>query len=90
MRLIDADNLNFEGQKYNKSQMKAILDFADAQPTAYDVDKAVKRLRKELKLANKEKQRCAKENICKFDEVKGYVRAIDVAIDIVKAGGKNE
>lgn len=26
-RLIDADNLNFEGQNYNKSQMKAILDF---------------------------------------------------------------
>ena len=90
MRLIDADNLNFEGQKYNKSQMKAILDFVDAQPTAYDVDQVVKRLRKELKLANKEKQRCAKENICQFDEVKGYVRAIDVAIDIVKAGDKNE
>lgn len=27
MRLIDADNLNFEGQNYNKSQMKSILDF---------------------------------------------------------------
>jgi hypothetical protein len=90
MRLIDADNLNFEGQKYNKSQMKSILDFIDKQPTTYDADKVVKRLRKELKLANKEKQRRAKENICQFDEVKGYVRAIDVAIDIVKAGGKNE
>lgn len=41
MRLIDADNLNFEGQNYNKSQMKAILDFLDNQPTAYDVDKVV-------------------------------------------------
>lgn len=90
MRLIDADNLNFEGQKYNKSQIKSILDFIDKQPTTYDADKVVKRLRKELKLANKEKQRRAKENICQFDEVKGYVRAIDVAIDIVKAGGKNE
>lgn len=55
MRLIDADNLNFEGQKYNKSQMKSILDFIDKQPTTYDADKVVKRLRKELKLANKEK-----------------------------------
>ena len=32
-RLIDADNLNFRNQIYNKSQMKAILDFVDAQPT---------------------------------------------------------
>ena len=44
MRLIDADNLNFEGQKYNKSQMKSILDFIDKQPTAYDVDKVVEQL----------------------------------------------
>ena len=41
-RLIDANNLNFEGQHYNKSQMKAILDFVDAQPTVYDVEKVVK------------------------------------------------
>lgn len=47
MRLIDADNLNFEGQKYNKSQMKSILDFIDAQPTAYDVDKVVEQLREQ-------------------------------------------
>ena len=33
-RLINADNLNLEGQHYNKSQMKAILDFIDNQPTA--------------------------------------------------------
>ena len=44
MRLIDADNQNFEGQHYNKSQMKAILDFVDSQPTAYDVDAVVEQL----------------------------------------------
>ena len=44
MRLIDADNLNFEGQHYNKSQMKSILDFVDSQPTAYDVDAVVEQL----------------------------------------------
>ena len=44
MRLIDADKLNFQGQHYNKSQMKAILDFIDAQPTAYDIDQSVKKL----------------------------------------------
>lgn len=47
MRLIDADNLNFEGQKYNQSQMKAILDFLDAQPTAYSVEKLVEELETE-------------------------------------------
>lgn len=46
-RLIDADNLNFDKQRYNKSQMKAILDFIDSQPTAYDVDKVVEQLENE-------------------------------------------
>lgn len=46
MRLMDADKLNFSEQHYNKSQTKAILDFVDAQPTAYDPDKAVKQLEK--------------------------------------------
>lgn len=44
MRLIDADNLQFNGRNYNKSQMKAILDCIDSQPTAYDPDKVVKQL----------------------------------------------
>ena len=48
-RLIDADNLNFEGQNYNKSQMKAILDFIDKQPTAYDIEKVVAEI-KELRV----------------------------------------
>lgn len=43
-RLIDADNLVFNGRQYNSSQMKAILDFVDAQPTAYDPDKVVAQL----------------------------------------------
>lgn len=45
MRLIDVDKLNFLEQHYNKSRMKAILDFLDAQPTAYDVDKVVEQLK---------------------------------------------
>lgn len=44
MRLIDADKLNFSEQHYNKSQMKAILDFIDNQSTAYDVNKVVEQL----------------------------------------------
>ena len=49
MRLIDANNLQFNGQNYNKSQMKAILDFIDMQPTVYDPDKVVKQI-KELSI----------------------------------------
>ena len=84
-RLIDAD-------KIIDSLGMSDMDFAigaviDEQPTAFDVDKVMERLKKELKLADKEKQRCAKENIYQFDEAKGYVRAIDVAIEIVKGGG---
>lgn len=82
MRLIDADKLNFLGQHYNKSQMKAILDFVDAQPTAYDVDKVVKELNEWTFNAN-------------IDVGDGTVMnhnliVKDVAIDIVKAGVTNE
>ena len=53
MRLIDADNLQFNGRNYNKSQMNAILDFVDAQPTTYDPDKVVEQLEEVLSLADK-------------------------------------
>nr|DAE82004.1 MAG TPA: Ku C terminal domain like [Bacteriophage sp.] len=75
MRLIDADNLNFEGQKYNKSQMKAILDFVDAQPTAYDVDKAVEQL--------EELRKECEDPLQDYDP--NYF--IDKAIEITKGGG---
>lgn len=82
MRLIDTDKLNFLGQHYNKSQMKAILDFIDNQPTAYDVDKVVKELNEWTFNAN-------------IDVGDGTVMnhnliVKDVAIDIVKAGVTDE
>lgn len=89
-RLIDADRLNFEGQYYNKSQMKAILDFIDAQPTAYDMDKVVDDLEK-----NGQKMSEAKSNK-PFGKASpschNYYKAISVkkAIEIVKGGGVDE
>lgn len=56
-------------------------------PTAYDVDKVSEGLRLELGLADKEKERCAKENPLQFDEVKGYARGIAIALEIIKSGG---
>ena len=86
MRLIDADKLNFLEQHYNKSQMKAILDFLDAQPTAYDVDKVVKKL-EERKSLYKRLQKLKDRDFIGY----GYkIEAIDNAIEIVKAGAKND
>jgi hypothetical protein len=86
MRLIDADNLNFKGQKYNKSQMKSILDFIDKQPTAYDVEKVVKRLEK---LKSQVPVNRILDDIIK-DKPKelGQLIAYNKAIEIVKAGGR--
>lgn len=77
MRLIDANNLQFNGRNYNKSQMKAILDFIDAQPTVYDLDKVLDQLWD----ASFERFGC--------DTVMGgeLVINVDDAIEIVKAGG---
>lgn len=72
MRLVDADMLNFENQHYNKSQMKAILDFIDMQPTAYDINKVVEQL----------------EDLKKEKEIGSHKVMIKEAIEIVKAGGK--
>lgn len=76
MRLIDADKLCFKGQHYSKSQLKAILDFIEEQPTAYVVDNVVEGL-KELR------DRFAKEDF----HIRGI---IEKSIEIVKAGGVNE
>ena len=74
-KLIDANNLQFNGRNYNKSQMKAILDFIDSQPTAYDPDKVVEQL----------------EDYSNVNEAERLgtipVIELDDAIEIVKGGG---
>lgn len=79
MRLIDADNLDFEGQKYNKSQMKSILDFIDKQPTAYDVDKVVEQLKTDSLV-----------KLYGSGNSDNYLIPVKRAIEIVKAGGIDE
>lgn len=93
MRLIDAGNLKFNGRNYNKSQMKAILDFVDAQPTAYDPDKVVEQLEK-LKKAEQDRSDDCDEDGCGDGEQiyddgrsQGRFEAYVRAIDIVKGGG---
>ena len=92
-RLIDADNLQFNGRNYNKSQMKAILDFIDSQPTAYDPDKVVEQLEK-LKKAEQDRPDDCDEDGCGDGEQiyddgrsQGRYEAFGKAIQIVRSGG---
>lgn len=78
MRLIDADNLNFQEQYYNKSQMKAILDFVDNQPTVYDIDRVAERLKTDSSV-----------RLHGSGNSNNYLIPLEKAIEIVKAGGNS-
>ena len=93
-RLIDADKLKADLEKaISKNEDMDCLDFLrvasviDAQPTDYEQNKVVDQLESELRLADKEKERCARENPLQFDSAKGYAMGLSNAIEIVKAGG---
>ena len=99
-RLIDADKLletlqDLEPHCENKDYEYGMLNtmryympkIINDEPTVFDVDKVVDQLESELRLANKEKERCARENPLQFDSAKGYAMGLSNAIEIVKAGG---
>lgn len=92
MKLIDADNLVFNGRQYNSSQMKAILDFVDAQPTAYDPDKVVEQLEERtsfLKDCTKYGNQTTDQQSKSYDTMMMYEvkDLVDDLLEIVKAGG---
>jgi hypothetical protein len=102
-RLIDADVLMRKCEKWLKpkapdeDEMVSVADIAvstlmeiEEQPTAFDVEKVIEQLNKELELADEEKRRCTIENMLQFDEAKGYARGMACAIEIVKRGGVDE
>ena len=47
-------------------------------------EKIIEKLEKELKLADEEKLRCARENPMQFDSAKGYANGVANSIEIVK------
>lgn len=55
-----------------------------------EFEKIIEQLEEELNLADKEKERCARENKLQFDSAKSYAHGISIAIEIVKAGGTDE
>ena len=95
MRLIDADELKtvIDGYDYSEEGYADRIDFdflyevIDKQPTAYNPEEVVKQLEEELTLADKEKERCSRENQLQFDTAKGYANGIANAIDIVRKAG---
>lgn len=95
MRLIDANLLvkncrctgKFE-DNFNCVTLSDLRKIIEEQPTAYDVEKVIEQLNKELELADEEKRRCTIENVLQFDEAKGYARGMACAIEIVKRGGR--
>lgn len=94
-RLIDADllvkNCKCTGKFEDNFNCVTLLDLRriiEEQPTAFDVEKVIEQLNKELELADEEKRRCTTENMLQFDEAKGYARGIACAIEIVKRGGR--
>ena len=98
MRLIDADalikNLSYLYTKNHipvDKRAKEILTTIMEQPTAYDVDKVVEELKKIKGLAceGRSCSKCKYKSICMESEQSKKV-AIDEAIEIVKADGKDE
>lgn len=104
MRLIDADKLlecvevsmqnnthrNGNAALCHVSEHRHFIETIVEQPTAFDVEKVIEQLNKELELADEEKRRCTIENMLQFDEAKGYARGMACAIEIVKRGGRDE
>ena len=99
-RLIDADKLletlqdlepHCENKDYEYGMLNTIRYYMpkiiNDEPTVFDVDNVVDQLESELRLADKEKERCARENPLQFDSAKGYAMGLSNAIEIVKAGG---
>ena len=100
-RLIDADKLLKETRRdrdYARKngfldmyyERQILIDRIKAHPTAYDQEQVVEQLESELRLADKEKERCARENPLQFDSSKGYAMGLSNAIEIVKAVKNNE
>ena len=84
MRLIDADK--FKNQAYENCNpiTNLIVELIDKQPTIYYPDLILAVLQNELKDAEKEKERAARENPSQFDFVRGYALGVEYAIELIK------
>lgn len=51
-------------------------------------DKIIKQLEEELRAADTEKERTAKEDVLQFDSAKGYAHGVANALEIARGGAK--
>lgn len=79
-RLIDADKLLEELREYHPLSLShGILSDIEYFPTAYDIDKVIEQLKKNID--------DKVEFLRATPESNGYIQAINDAIEIVKKGG---
>lgn len=80
MRLIDVD----EFKKNCGLITNLIVELIDKQPTIYYPDLILAVLQNELKYAEKEKERAARENPSQFDLANGYALGVEYTIELIK------
>lgn len=91
-QLDDKEVNNYEiGQK---ETFELAMEHLEIQPTAFDLKSAIEKLQAELNLADKEKERCIRENPLQFDSAKGYANGIADCLEIIESAanatnGKN-
>lgn len=98
MRLIDADEFKRQiagmaiVNNYPADKANRMCELIDNQPTAYDVDKVVERLKTKICDVEKVivKQPADKLDKIANDTAEAFIKAYEDAIDIVKAGEVNE
>lgn len=76
-----------ERKKDKLVSINNLIKFLRSRPADYDVDKVIKQLKTEEKLAEEEKKRCSCSSTIQWEEAKGYANGILAAIDVVKGGG---
>jgi hypothetical protein len=96
-RLIDADLLVEEIEKRARAPrgtmeiLRDILSVIDGQPTAYDVDAVVERLRQQANQYHNRAELYSEKGVCnEWAHMSGKAASYEHAIEIVKRGGIND
>lgn len=92
-RLIDANKLIYEDVECTDGNTYMVVHapMVDAQPTAYDVDAVVKKLKQQAEQYHNRAERYAVFGVTReVEHMAGKAASYEHAIEIVKGGGVNE
>lgn len=81
----DLKKVDFDREDICTTRGEVIILLEALKDLRNSKERIIERLANELTLADKEKERCVKENVLQFDSVKGYSSGMYMAIEIVKA-----